>query len=104
RQIRNFLATLLLSTGVPMITAGDERGRTQLGNNNAYCQDNEVSWLDWREADEWAKLTEFVRTLLRIRREHRVFRRDWFFSGKRQRGTDRTDVGWFAPSGQVMTT
>ncbi len=103
RQVRNHLATLLLSTGVPMLTAGDELGRTQGGNNNAYCQDNEVSWIDWDGAD--GDLTAFVRRLLRVRRESPVLRQEAFFEGHEIPSTGGTrDVAWFAPAGGQLTT
>jgi isoamylase len=98
RQHRNFLATLLLSQGVPMVLAGDEFGRTQRGNNNAWCQDNELSWFRWDEADE--ELLEFARRLIRFRRDHPVFRRRTFFKG---RGEDLPDVWWMRPDGRRMT-
>jgi isoamylase len=101
RQQRNFLVTLLLSQGVPMLTAGDEVGRTQRGNNNAYCQDNELSWLDWQTFDQG--LLDFARTVIRIRQEHPVFRRATFFHGESIRGSNLTDIGWFRPDGQQMT-
>ena len=82
RQQRNFLATLLLSQGIPMLLGGDELGRTQHGNNNAWCQDNEISWFDWEHAD--AELLAFVRDLIRLRRDHPVFRRETFLSGTRR--------------------
>ena len=83
RQKRNFLATLLLSQGVPMLLAGDEMGRTQRGNNNAYCQDNEISWVDWavRAEDDHA-LYGYVRTLIKLRAEQAIFRRRRFFRGR----------------------
>ena len=99
RQKRNFLATLLLSQGVPMLQAGDELGRTQQGNNNAYCQDNEISWMNWAEAD--TDLLEFTRRLITLRRDHPVFRRRRFFRGPRWRA-EMADIAWFAPSGQQM--
>jgi len=102
RQVRNMLATLLLSTGVPMITAGDEMGRTQRGNNNAYCQDNETSWLDWDLDDDRAALLDFVRTVVRLRREHPVFRQPHFFDGRPARAGGRKDLGWFRPDGREM--
>ena len=104
RQQRNFLTTLLLSQGVPMISHGDEMGRTQNGNNNVYCQDNELSWIDWAKAD--TDLIEFTRTVSALRTAHPVFRRRRFFSGKpvRQRGTPGLpDIAWFAPDGTEMT-
>ena len=88
RQKRNFMATLLLSLGVPMLLAGDELGHTQQGNNNAYCQDNEISWLDWENIrPEDAALGDFVRYLIRFRREHRVFSRPRFFRGEMLSGS-----------------
>ncbi len=101
RQMRNFLATLLLSQGVPMIGMGDEMGRTQLGNNNAYCQDNETSWIMWDHGDQ--DLLEFVCELTRIRNEHPVFRRRRWFQGRRILGTEGHDIGWYRPDGRLMT-
>ncbi|MGH9300888.1 MAG: glycogen debranching protein GlgX, partial [Acidimicrobiales bacterium] len=101
RQQRNFLATLLLSQGIPMILGGDEFGRSQAGNNNAYCQDNAVSWFDWSGLD--AELLEFTRKLVRIRRDHPVFRRRRFFEGLSLHGHNEGDVGWFTPDGTRMT-
>jgi isoamylase len=105
RQRRNFLATLILSQGVPMISHGDELGRTQRGNNNAYCQDSDVSWVDWARADE--HLLEFVRTLTAFRTRHRVFRRRRFFTGlpvqSREAGAPLPDLAWFTPDGREMT-
>jgi isoamylase len=104
QQQRNFLTTLLLSQGVPMIAHGDELGRTQQGNNNVYCQDNELSWIDWAQAD--TELMEFTRTVSALRTAHPVFRRRRFFSGKpvRRRGTTGLpDITWFAPDGSEMT-
>jgi isoamylase len=100
RQARNFLATLLLSQGVPMLLAGDELGRTQQGNNNAYCQDNELSWIDWEAAGKHADLLEFTSSLIALRREHPVFRRRRFFSG--ELGGQR-DISWLTPAGTEMT-
>jgi isoamylase len=102
RQKRNFLATLLLSSGVPMLLAGDEMGRTQLGNNNAYCQDNEISWIDW-ELDEggWG-LLESTRALIALRAAHPVFRRRKFFQGQALRGSAVKDIGWFTSDGAEM--
>ncbi len=102
RQMRNFLATLLLSQGVPMISAGDEIGRTQAGNNNAYCQDNEISWLNWDLTDEQIDLLNFTRRLIQIRRDHPTFRRRKFFQGRKIRGSDVRDITWFSPDGTVM--
>jgi isoamylase len=101
RQQRNLLATLLLSQGVPMLVAGDEMGRTQGGNNNAYAQDNEISWLDWEHADE--VLRGFTRDLVFLRRDHPVFRRPRFFLGRAIHGTDVTDIAWFTPDGRQMS-
>jgi isoamylase len=101
RQQRNFIATLMLSQGVPMLLAGDEIGRTQQGNNNAYCQDNEVSWVDWSDVD--ADLLAFVCRLTQIRRGHAVFRRHRFFQGRPIHGTDIGDIAWFRPDGTIMS-
>ena len=100
RQQRNFLASLLLSQGIPMLLGGDEIGRTQRGNNNAYCQDNEVSWYDWDAVDE--PLLVFTRNLLTLRRHHRVFRRRTFFHGRPIHGSGVSDIAWFTPSGDEM--
>jgi len=100
RQQRNFLATLLLSQGVPMLLGGDELSRTQGGNNNAWCQDNEISWFDWELAEEERRLLEFTRRLIFLRRDHPVFRRNRFFSGS---GDDLPDVWWMRPDGRKMT-
>jgi isoamylase len=102
RQVRNHLATLLLSTGVPMITAGDELGRTQGGNNNAYCQDNEVSWLDWGAID--ADLWTFVSRAVSVRRSSPALRQEAFFEGAEVPGTGGTrDLAWFGPGGEQLT-
>jgi glycogen debranching enzyme GlgX len=98
---RSFLATLFLSQGVPMLVAGDEMGRTQDGNNNAYCQDNELSWISWQKADR--SLIDFTRNLIKLRREHRVFHRRNFFEGESLRPGGKKDVMWFLPNGQEMT-
>ncbi len=104
RQKRNFFATLLLSQGVPMLVAGDELGRTQLGNNNAYCQDNEIGWLDRGNLlDRSGDLFEFVRTLIDIRRRHPVFRRPRFFRGVTTGDSPLKDITWFASDGREMT-
>ena len=99
KQQRNFLTTLFIAQGVPMLLLGDELGRTQRGNNNAYCQDNELSWVNWDEVD--AELLEVTRWLIALRRDHPVFRRRRWFQGRPIRGT--VDIGWFKPSGKVMT-
>ncbi len=104
RQQRNLLATLLLSQGTPMLLAGDEFGRTQRGNNNAYCQDNEISWVDWGAInDDGRKLLDFVRALIRLRRAHIVFHRNRFFHGGLIRGTELCDISWLRPDGGPMT-
>ena len=102
QQKRNFLTTLFLSQGVPMLLHGDELGRTQLGNNNVYAQDNEVAWVDWARARDFGYLTEFTGRLARLRREHPVFRRRRFFRGRPVRGTALGDIGWFTPTGEQM--
>lgn len=99
RQQRNLLATLLLSQGVPMLQAGDEFGRSQRGNNNAYCQDNEISWLDWRLARSNEPLLEFVRRLLRIRADNAVFRRQSFLAGVQREAGRFKDVAWLKADG-----
>jgi isoamylase len=104
RQQRNFLTTLLLSQGVPMICHGDELGRTQNGNNNGYCQDNELTWIDWADAD--ASLLEFTRAVSALRANHPVFRRRRFFNGKpvgRRGQGGLPDITWFTPDGAEMT-
>ncbi len=103
QQRRNFLLTLFLSQGVPMLTAGDEFARTQQGNNNAYCQDNEISWLSWNHDEEQKALFEFTKRLIQFRLEHPVFRRPKFFQGRRIRGSEIRDVMWFNPGGNEMT-
>ena len=101
RQLRNFLATLFLSQGVPMLCGGDEIGRTQAGNNNAYCQDDEISWYDWERAD--ASLLGYTRDLIRLRSAHPVFCRRRWFQGRAIRGSDVGDIGWFTPGGTEMS-
>jgi isoamylase len=101
KQRRNFLTTLFLSQGVPMLLGGDEFGRPQKGNNNAYCQDNEISWFDWQRAD--TQLFEFTRRLIQLRKDHPVFRRPKFFQGRRIRGSEIKDVMWFNPGGSEMS-
>jgi glycogen operon protein len=103
RQIRNMIATLVLSTGVPMLLGGDEIGRTQGGNNNAYCQDNDISWYDWN-LDSWQQeLLDFTRSVLAVRREHRVFRQRFFFDGRPHREGGAPDLGWVGPDGLPLT-
>jgi glycogen operon protein len=103
RQQRNFLATLLLSQGVPMISHGDELGRTQGGNNNGYAQDNETTWIDWGSVDQ--PLVEFTAALSRLRREHPTFRRSRFFDGRpvsRDEAAPIPDIAWVRPDGTQM--
>jgi glycogen operon protein len=101
RQQRNFLTTLLLSQGVPMLLGGDEFGRSQRGNNNAWCQDNEISWFNWDEAD--AELREFTQRLIALRQAHPVFRRSKFLTGHDVKDSGLPDVWWFRPDGRRMT-
>jgi isoamylase len=102
KQKRNFLTTLFLSQGVPMLVAGDELGRTQFGNNNTYCQDNEISWLDWENADQ--NLLEFTSKLIHLRNKHAVFsRKDWF-KGQLVKLNNVADIAWFLPNGSQMDT
>ena len=103
RQRRNFLTTLFLSQGVPMFCGGDEWGRTQKGNNNAYCQDNEISWFSWERNEKQNQLFEFTRKLIHLRKEHPVFRRPKFLEGRRIPGSDIRDVMWFNPGGNQMS-
>ncbi len=103
RQVRNFFATLLFSQGVPMITAGDEVGRSQRGNNNAYCQDNELSWMNWELTPGKEELLAFVSKLVLLRRSHPIFQRHTFFRGERAAGTELKDIAWFTPRGTEMT-
>jgi glycogen operon protein len=103
RQRRNFLTTLFLSQGVPMLCGGDEWGRTQNGNNNAYCQDNEISWFNWERDEKQNQLLGFTRRLIQLRRDHPVFRRPKFFQGRRIRGSEIRDVMWFNPGGNEMS-
>ncbi|WP_100835701.1 glycogen debranching protein GlgX [Kitasatospora fiedleri] len=105
RQQRNFIATLMLSQGVPMLCHGDEAGRTQRGNNNAYCQDSELTWVHWDGDGADASLLEFTQAMIWLRRDHPVFRRRRFFHGRPVSGThdDLTDIAWFTPAGEEMT-
>ena len=103
RQKRNLVATLMLSQGVPMLLAGDEIGRTQNGNNNAYCQDNEISWVDWSMTPEKTQLLGFVRKLIALRRSHPTFRRHNFFAGEAPQGNGLKDLVWLKPDGGEMT-
>jgi isoamylase len=103
RQRRNFIATLLLSQGVPMMLGGDELGHSQGGNNNAYCQDNEITWLDWELDDERAAFLEFVRKVSRIWRSQPVLQRRKFFKGRPIRGKEIQDLSWLDPNGGEMS-
>ncbi|MCE3223842.1 MAG: glgX [Nitrospira sp.] len=103
RQQRNMLATLLLSQGVPMLCGGDEMGRTQRGNNNAYCQDSEISWIDWKLNKHHQALLAFTKGLIQLRQHHPVFRRRRFFQGRRIRGAEVKDISWLRPDGKEMT-
>jgi glycogen operon protein len=103
RQQRNFLATLLLSQGVPMISMGDEASRTQRGNNNAYCQDNDISWFDWNQVTAHQDLVDFTRYVISLRRKHPVLRRRRFFQGRSIRGEGVKDITWFEPNGLEMS-
>ena len=102
RQMRNFLATLLLSTGVPMLRMGDELAHTQGGNNNAYCQDNEISWLDWSGHTPYPSYVDLISRLVRLRREHPVFRQRAFFLGRPVGHDGVKDLAWFTPDGAEM--
>jgi isoamylase len=103
RQRRNLLATLLVSQGVPMLSGGDEMGRTQHGNNNAYCQDSELSWYDWQLDRRRRDFFEFTRLVIALRRRHPVLRRRQFFFGRRIHGSEVKDLTWFRPDGREMT-
>jgi isoamylase len=104
QQMRNFMATLLLSQGVPMIRSGDELGQTQRGNNTVYCQDSELSWMDWSLAEKNADLLEFTKKVTKLRKDHPVFRRRRFFAGTPIRsGAQVRDIAWLTVAGQEMT-
>ncbi len=103
RQVRNFFATLLLSQGVPMICGGDELGRTQQGNNNAYCQDNELSWFNWNLTRSQLGLLDFVKLLIEIKKTHPVFHRRRFFQGRRIEDSEVKDIAWFGSHGKEMS-
>jgi len=103
RQQRNFLVTLLLSQGVPMLLGGDEFGRTQHGNNNAWCQDNELSWYDWSLDERGKRLLDFTRRVIDLRRQHPVFHRRAFFTGADPHGSGLPDIWWFRADGRKMT-
>jgi glycogen operon protein len=103
KQRRNFLTTLMLSQGIPMLLGGDEMGRTQRGNNNGYCQDNELSWFDWNLPEGNADLLKFTSQLIYLRRQHRVFHRRKWFQGRAIHGSGISDIGWFNADGGEMT-
>ncbi|MGC1738253.1 glycogen debranching protein, partial [Mycobacterium sp.] len=105
RQMRNIMATLMLSQGTPMIAHGDEIGRTQHGNNNVYCQDSELSWMEWSLVDKNSDLLSFTRKATALRKNHPVFRRRRFFDGRPIRSADQVrDIAWLTPAGEVMTS
>jgi glycogen operon protein len=103
RQARNFIATLMVSQGVPMLCGGDEFGRSQRGNNNAYCQDSELTWYDWNFDKDQRQLLAFTTQLIAFRRRHAVLRRRTFFQGRRIRGSEIKDIAWFSAAGREMT-
>ena len=103
QQRRNFMTTLLLSAGVPMLLAGDEFGHSQQGNNNTYCQDNDLTWLNWDFSHEQQAFLEFVRQVIAVRRAEPVFQRRKFFQGRHAEGADLPDISWFQPSGEEMS-
>jgi glycogen operon protein len=104
KQMRNIIGTLMLSQGTPMISHGDEFGRTQRGNNNVYCQDSDISWMDWSLAEKNADLLSFTRKVVQLRKEHPVFRRRRFFEGEPIRTGDQVrDIAWLTPAGNEMT-
>ncbi len=103
RQIRNFLATLFVSQGVPMLLAGDEFGHSQIGNNNAYCQDNDISWLNWNLSDEQRRLLDFTKQVIHLKREQPVLHRRTFLQGRPIRGSEIKDITWLDPAGEEMT-
>jgi glycogen operon protein len=103
RQMRNFLATLFLSQGIPMLLGGDELTRTQQGNNNAYCQDNELSWFHWPPSETGRRLMAYTRRLIALKQGNPVFHRRMFFQGRRIQGSAVKDLAWFGPDGHEMT-
>jgi isoamylase len=104
KQRRNMMTTLLLSQGLPMMVAGDEFGRSQGGNNNAYCRDNEISWIDWEGiSPEEQQFLEFVKRVIKLRRDHIVFHRQRFFFSRSIKGTEITDIAWYRPDGEDLT-
>jgi glycogen operon protein len=103
--MRNIMATLMISQGTPMIAHGDEMARTQQGNNNVYCQDSELSWMDWSLAEKNADLLAFTRRAAQLRKDHPVFRRRRFFEGRPIRSADQVrDIAWLTPAGRQMTS
>jgi len=105
RQMRNIIATLMLSQGTPMVAHGDEIGRTQYGNNNVYCQDSELSWMDWSLVDKNSDQVAFTRKVTALRKNHPVFRRRRFFEGRPIRSGDQVrDIAWLTPAGDEMTS
>jgi glycogen operon protein len=103
KQRMNFIVTLFLSQGTPMLSAGDEMGKTQLGNNNVYCHDNELAWIDWRISDTEVFFLDFVKKVIRLRKEHPIFRRTRFLQGLQFEGNSTKDIIWFQPNGKEMT-
>ena len=103
RQMRNFMTTLLVSQGVPMISHGDEIARTQRGNNNAYCQDNEITWIDWNLTDEQQEMLDWTRRVVAFMRHHSILRRRNYFSGRPIRGAGIKDISWLRPDSQEMS-
>ncbi len=103
RQMRNLISTLFLSQGTPMLLAGDESGRTQRGNNNAYCQDNEISWLDWNHDARAQELVQFTRRLIGLRRQYAILRRDRFLSGDHNEALGLTEITWINANGAQMS-
>ena len=103
RQHRNFLTTLMVSQGVPMLLHGDELGRTQGGNNNVYCQDNEISWMDWDLDETQRELLAFTKRVVALRQGHPVFRRRRFFAGGQPQDGLPADIAWFTPEGKNMS-
>jgi isoamylase len=103
QQKRNFITTLMLSQGVPMLCAGDEMGRTQNGNNNAYCQDNELGWIQWEIDSRDRQFLDFVRRVIEVRKQHPVFHRRHFFQGRRIKGANVKDICWLNPDGEEMS-
>jgi isoamylase len=104
RQKRNMLATLLLSQGTPMLLGGDEFGRTQQGNNNAYCQDNDISWFDWNMGEDALELLAFTKRVIQLRRDYPILRRSRFLTGEHDKELDIRDVVWIDANGSEMTS